>query len=264
MGFRRTLALAFGALGILGAIGHSAAARDDSPDDVSPYPPSGFFVFDWSGPYVGATLGLAHTQAESTETVSLVPDDPFFDQSLNYDQSESSFAGGVYAGWQKHWGKMVLGGEVGFILLRFDTDQASPLIAELGEPGVDLTRSVEVRDIFTLTGRLGYADGRWLAYFKGGVANAEVDAAYREEGSGASSSSSGREFGWTAGLGMEYALTHNMVLGIEYNYLHFRADVSPPDIPDLPVRTGDVDVDIQTLMVRLNYRLDFGCCPAGP
>jgi outer membrane immunogenic protein len=258
MGFRRGLALAGVVIGCLGAVTFPADARDPSPDDVSPYPPTGFLVYDWSGAYVGANLGLAHTQAESTETI--FPGDPELVTSLNYDQSETSVAGGVHAGWQKQWGKLVAGAEVGFTLLSFDTTKSSPLVAEFGLP--ELTRSVEARDIFTLTGRLGYADERWLAYFKGGVANAEVDVAYHDEGTGASTSSSGREFGWTAGLGIEYALTHSLFLGIEYNFVHFRADVVPPEIPDVPLQTGDVDVDIQTLVVRLNYRFNLGCCPA--
>ena len=45
-------------------------------------------------------------------------------------------------------------------------------------------RSVELRDIFTLTGRLGYADDRWLAYAKGGWANAKVSASYSPGGHG--------------------------------------------------------------------------------
>ena len=112
------------------------------------------------------------------------------------------------------------------------------------------------------TGRLGYADGRWLAYAKGGVANAQVDVSYRDSVSGVTTSSSGRETGWTAGVGIDYALTPNLFLGIEYNYIHFRADVLPPPIPQ--VQFNDVDVDIQNLVVRLNYKFGSPCCIGPP
>jgi opacity protein-like surface antigen len=257
MGFSRALAFATTALLGLGVRMLPAVAHGPAADDYSPYVPSGFFELDWSGTYVGGNLGVAVTMAESSEVI--FPDSLELFQSLNYDQSQTSATGGVQAGWQKHWGKLVAGVEVGFSLLQFDTTEESPLV-----PG--LNRSAEVRDIFTLSGRLGYADGRWLAYAKAGAASAEIDVSYDDTFTGASSSSSGRETGWTAGVGIDYALTHNVVLGVEYNYLHFRADVVPPPIPDIPTRFGDADVDIQNVVVRLNYRFGPGCCvgPGGP
>jgi opacity protein-like surface antigen len=257
MGFSRTLSLATAGLLGLAVQTLEAGARDPAADDYSPYAPSGFFEFDWSGFYAGGNLGLGHTNVDSSETI--FPDDLFLFETLSYDQSETSVAGGVQAGWQKHWGKLVAGIEAGFTFVRLDNTTESSLIE-------GLSRSAEVRDLFTLTGRVGYADGRWLAYFKAGLANAQVDISYHDNFTGASSSSSGRETGWTAGIGIDYALTHNLFLGVEYNYAFFQADVTPPTIPDIPTRFDDVDVDIQTIVVRLNYRFNGGCClsPGGP
>jgi outer membrane immunogenic protein len=257
MGFRRALTLAILAMWGLGAQAMPARAdRDVVPsDDYSPYAPSGFFVLDWSGFYAGGHLGGAHTNAEATE---IVPDprDPTLTLLFNYDQSETSFTGGVQVGWQKQWGNLVVGAEAGFSLLHFDTSEISPLLADLGQP--DLIRSVEVRDIFTLTGRLGYTDGRWLAYVKGGLANAEVDVGYTDTLTGATTSSSGRETGWIAGIGIDYALTHNLVLGVEYNYLDIQAEVPEPPVPGGD--SDDLHAEIQSLVVRLNYRFGPGCC----
>ena len=299
MELRRALALAVAATWGLGT--PQAGAQVVPADDYSPYAPSGFFVYDWSGPYVGGNLGLAHTNLQATEGFSqgdvseegfsqgglgadgvggvgvggvgadglaadgldqpagVFPSGTFQANSLNYDQSESSFTGGVQAGWQKQWGRLVAGAEVGFSLLGFDTTKASPVID-------GLSRSAEVRDIFTLTGRLGYADGRWLAYMKGGLANAEVDIGFDDALTGLSSSSSGRETGWTAGIGIDYALAPNLILGVEYNYLHFNAGVDAPLVLDpatrreIPTRFDDAEVDIQNVVVRLNYRFQPGCC----
>jgi opacity protein-like surface antigen len=240
----------------LGAPASPAAAHPPA-DDYVPYEPSGFFVFNWSGFYVGGNLGLAHANLWATETIL---DDAFRLDALLSDQSATSIAGGVQAGWQTHWGKMVLGVEAGISLMRFDDTTSSPLVD-------GLSRSVEVHDILSLTGRLGYADGRWLAYFKGGLVNAQIDVSLHDTTIlGGSSSSSGRETGWTAGIGIDYALTPNLFLGIEYNYLRFSVGVGPLFIPDPPTRLDDAEVDIQILAVRLNYRFQPGCChgPGGP
>jgi outer membrane immunogenic protein len=148
---------------------------------------------------------------------------------------------------------VVAGAEVAFTTLRFDGSSISPLSALSPLVLAPYSRTVEVRDIFTLTGRLGYADDRMLAYIKGGWANADVSASYSQPGTGiVLSSSSGRENGWTAGVGADYALLPNLFVGIEYNYMNFRAGITPPNIP--PAQFGDVTVDIQTVVLRLNYR----------
>jgi opacity protein-like surface antigen len=156
----------------------------------------------------------------------------------------------------------VAGVELGFSLLRFQsTSDAQVLLGIESEVLASVTRRSELSDIFLLTGRLGYADGRWLAYAKAGLANAQVDVTYRDSITGFSSSSGGRETGWTAGLGIDYALTPNLILGIEYNYIHFRATPEPPPIPE--TEFGGVDIDTQNVVVRLNYRFGAPCC-AGP
>jgi outer membrane immunogenic protein len=263
MGFRRTLALAILAAWGLGA--QADPARADGAvvpaDDYSPYAPSGFFVYDWTGFYGGAHLGGAHAEADSTEV--LFPDNPVLFQGFTFQQSETSVTGGVQAGYQRQWGKLVAGFEAGLSLVRFDnTSEAEQEVGLESELVAGLTRSVEASDIFTFTGRLGYADGRWLAYAKAGVASAQVDVTYRDSRTGATTSSDGRETGWTAGVGIDYALTQNLFLGLEYNYVHFRSDVRPPPIPE--AQFDDVDVDIQSVVVRLNYRFGGCCHAAGP
>jgi hypothetical protein len=101
MAFRRALTLAVLATWCIGV--QAVPARADGAivpsDDYSPYAPSGFFVYDWSGSYAGGHLGLAHTSADSTETI--FPDSFELFETLNYNQSETSVTGGLQAGWQK-------------------------------------------------------------------------------------------------------------------------------------------------------------------
>jgi outer membrane immunogenic protein len=259
MGFSRALAFVTAATLGLGVQVLPAAAHGPAADDYSPYGPSGFFQLDWSGLYAGAHLGGANANAESSAV--LFPDNPVLTQINSFGQSENSLTGGVQAGWQRQWGKLVAGVEAGFTVLRFDTTSDPQLLPGLVSDLVEgLTRSVELSNIFTLTGRLGYTDGRWLAYAKGGLANADVDVTYRDAIRDATSSESGRETGWTAGVGVDYALTPSLFLGVEYNFIHFSANVAPPPIPE--TQFDDVEIDVQNIVVRLNYRFGSGCCPA--
>jgi opacity protein-like surface antigen len=265
MELQRASALAVVAAIGLGVQALPAAAHDPAADDYQPYYPSGFFVYDWTGFYAGANLGGAASEAESVET--LFPGDPVNVLGLTYGQSQTSVTGGAQLGWQKQWGaKLVTGIEAGFSLIQFDNIKFSPLSGDFTDLVPDLSRSVSVNDIFTLTGRVGYTDGRWLAYFKGGVANAGVDVSYHNLNTGESTSNDGRETGWTAGVGIDYALTPSIYLGIEYNYLHFRNDASPPLITEAPTHFSDINIELQNVVVRLNYRFNVPCCqgPRGP
>ena len=245
MGMLRAVGMAF--LATWGLAAGAAPAGADGPYRYPTYDATpGFYDFKWTGFFVGAHLGGAHAEVDTVETLF----DPLLGQLFaTPGQDAALVVGGVQAGWQKQWEKLVAGIEVTYTALPFDETTVSPLL-----DGV--VRSAEVHDLFTLTGRLGYADGRWLAYAKAGWASAQVDIAYRDTALGSVVSSGGRESGWTAGLGIDYALTHNLFLGIEYNYLHFTANVDALPTPN--TQLGNGDVDIQTLVVRLNYRLG-GC-----
>jgi outer membrane immunogenic protein len=228
--------------------------KPEDPYRYTPYDPAVpvFLTHDWSGFYIGGQLGWGYANAESTD----IAPDPFTPQlldALNYDQTGSRILGGAQAGWQRQWGRVVAGAEVAWASLRFDGSSISPVSALSPVFSSPVSRSVEVRDIFTLTGRLGYADDRMLAYVKAGWANADVSASYSLLSTGTVlSSSSGRENGWTAGVGADYALLPNLFVGIEYNYMNFKTGVVPPSIPN--AQFGDVTLDVQTVVLRLNYR----------
>src|SRR5512145_54103 len=97
MKLRRALTVAGMSLWGLWGLGAPPAAAHSPADDYVPYQPSGFFVLNWSGFYVGGHLGLAHTLAEST--LVLFPNNPQLFQGFTFGESETSVTGGVQAGW---------------------------------------------------------------------------------------------------------------------------------------------------------------------
>jgi opacity protein-like surface antigen len=246
MGVLRAVSIAFLAICGLGAAVAPAGA-DGPRTPVYDWRP-GFYDFQWSGFYAGSHLGLAFTEVEATETDFNPVDVALLGPLIQtYDQSATSISGGVQVGWQKQWEKIVVGVELTYTALPFDETTASPVL-----DGV--FRTVEVHNLLALTGRLGYADGRWLAYGKFGYAGAQVDITLEDTTSSAVASSSEWASGWNFGLGIDYALHHNLFVGVEYNYVYFRTDVEP--LPIANTHFSDAEVNIQTLMLRLNYRFD--------
>jgi opacity protein-like surface antigen len=69
-------------------------------------------------------------------------------------------------------------------------------------------------------------------------------------------SSSGRENGWTAGAGVEYALREHIIVGLEYDYIEF----SPGTRSQTPAGAGPTGtnvsggVDIQSVTARLSFK----------
>lgn len=119
---------------------------------------------------------------------------------------------GVFAGYNHDFGQYVLGGELSF-------DRAK-------EEGVkvDLTR---------LKGRLGYDAGQWMPYAMLGVARVRAS-----DGIDSYSKS-----GMTFGIGADFAISRNFVLGAELSRSAFSN-----------VIVDGVDLDIDTLQLRASWK----------
>lgn len=109
----------------------------------------------------------------------------------------------------------------------------------------------QINWLSTLRGRIGYAPDRWQIYATGGIAFADMDIDYSDDFAGPfSASDSNVHFGWTIGAGVDYALTENWRLGLEYKYLDFGKET---------YNFGDagstkVDFDMHHVSLRLNYK----------
>jgi outer membrane immunogenic protein len=122
----------------------------------------------------------------------------------------------------------------------------------------DRARSFEISDQFTVVLQLGHSWGDWLLYVKGGYANAEIATSSNIISTGQlTSASSGREGGWTAGIGVDHLIAPNVTLGLSYDYSSY----SPDDRLNVQVApflatTGNVqniDTDVHLVTARLSW-----------
>jgi len=199
--------------------------------------------FTWTGFYIGANAGGVWSNGGNASTtvfanglpigtISGVPAtlaDVF--PGSNFGSSQSGFIGGGQAGYNYQWGSWVFGVETDF-----DGTTLSRSRSVIGptfvEPFFGLNDfftangSVKLDWLGSTRGRVGYAffpDNRLLIYGTGGVAyggaSSHLDVFDAVHGFDFSSSGgSSSRVGWTIGGGVEYAFTHNWIIGAEYLY----------------------------------------------
>jgi len=271
LGFAAILAVAAGMpFGTATADGVVAKA----PDPYIYVPPEAVpLTYNWSGFYIGGNIGAATTEHKTVHdhirnpcnfepTLGCVGTSPFPDLSDRFGIQSAGFAGGAFIGLQKQWSWLVVGAELGYLW----TDQSGSsisgieggILAANPASGVDPTRvTSSMSDLFLLTGKFGWNWENILAYFKGGWANGEVEFRTSSLISGTLlTTSSGRENGWTAGAGIEYALWQHIIVGVEYDYV----ELSPGTRTQSAVGTGPVgthihgSLDTQSVTARLSYK----------
>jgi len=237
----RSVALA---LAVLGGVAVSAPASAGS--NLSETSPG--VAVDWSGLYLGLHGGYGWTRQ---------------DTGLGSDLKVDGWLAGGHVGLQRQFDRWVIGVEASFT---GGTMEGSTTV-DTGVIGLANIKA-SVNDILLLTGRLGYAWQDRLFYVKGGYASADFDL--RVDTIGGSYSSGSRLHGWTAGVGFERKLTHNVSIGLEYNYIDLGAKTfnfggSTPTAPTLTAvvppkeycpPTARLDPDgIHTVMARLTFSL---------
>jgi len=232
------IGMAFAAVGTI-ALGANQASADGYSS------PRGYVApFSWSGFYLGVHAGGAWADTDWTLTsppVALI--EPL-------KTKPSGFAGGGQIGVQHQWGSLVAGIEVSYSGADLDETVNSVAVA-------DRSRSGKINDIFLASVRLGYAFDRSLLYVKGGYANAEVDLSSHVVSTGVlTSSSSKREDGWNLGAGWEHALTRNVIVGVQYDFIHLdgtnRLGVDRNGFAT--TNHLNVDTDISVVTARLSYK----------
>jgi opacity protein-like surface antigen len=214
--------------------------------DLSPPPPRP--AWTWTGLYFGGSAGAA----AGTATFS----DPFGPSVFGDKVNTAALLAGLQIGynWQvaPRW---VVGLQADASYLdsngNFTCLQASATV-------VGSNCQVSSRALASFTGRVGLVIdplGHTLVYGKGGGAwtNSDMSITPNLNGVGDPTSTHSNAWGWTAGAGIEHALTPAWSIGLEYDYYRFGSiNMSIPD----GVNPASVTPDIQVVKVALNYHWD--------
>lgn len=219
----RALAAALLLCAPLGAAG--AADMRMAPAYKAPGYPAPVF-FSWSGFYLGVNAGYGF--GWSNWTSAAVTTGGF---GVN-----GAVAGGTI-GYNVQTGAVVWGIEADF---DWSNIKGSTTTACAG--------GCQTKNAWLGTGRfrVGYAFDRWLPYITAGGAYGDIKA------TSALGSSSSSEFGWTAGVGLEWAFLANWSAKVEYLYV----DLGGGACTGACSPVTPVTVDFKTSLVRagINYR----------
>jgi outer membrane immunogenic protein len=244
------------ALAFTAAVGVGAASAADL--GARPYytkaPAIADALYNWGGFYVGGHVGGSSTNenwmnvANTTAFGDLGP-------GQGFRQRGTGVFGGGQIGYNWQAGNYVFGLEGTVSAM----DNRGNVLNKVFGIGLDDQFSWHTNWMATVTGRVGYVVANNLFYAKGGYAGVNnhlsvVDVLPPATGSG---SATQWHNGWTIGAGWEYGMTRNWTVGLEYDYSAFETKRYQLAGAAAGVYAFDAKPhDIQSAVVRLNYRFD--------
>lgn len=257
-----SLTAAFATFGLVGA----ASAADMPVKAPMLNAPMVAPVYNWTGCYIGANAGWIG----GTDRIQNRPSDnpPAFTQAeidgatKNLTLNGSGFTGGGQVGcnWQGAASPLVLGVEADFngSSLNRSTSNIYPADTFIARTE---TNTAKLTWFSTVRGRVGYAADHWLIYATGGLAVGHINSSFNWVSTPGgvtfySGSDSQTRTGWTAGGGLEYAITNNWSAKLEYLYLDFGTFtfVSPNQLGAVAAWKTDVHARDHVVRVGLNYK----------
>jgi outer membrane immunogenic protein len=188
--------------------------------------------YDWSGAYVGATLGYGFGDSE----FDFAPAAGLNQGDYNID----GFLGGGQIGYNFQMDQFVFGPEVSY--WGSDVSGTGPDVFPNQEGKTD------VNWLAMFNARLGISHERWLGYVTGGYALGEVDYALIVGGATFLESSKSHD-GWNIGVGVEHALTDNFIVGVEYRFIDLGNETHSDPLGD-----HNIDAEIHSAMLRASWK----------
>jgi outer membrane immunogenic protein len=199
-------------------------------------------AFSWTGFYVGAHGGVATGDTSGrTDFGGLTTIDS------DYDMSGGIWGGHI--GYNHQRGHIVFGAEGTWSALDMQGDTSCGLLATC-------RRSTDW--LATVVGRLGYAMDRAMVYGLAGVAWGKVETDSDALGL-LQFSGSETHVGWVAGVGLEYAVTANILARVEYNHVDLGSERQDLDVSILGTTVGTVPskVDLSADIIKVGVSWKF-------
>lgn len=188
---------------------------------------------DWSGAYLGGSLGGVRAKSDVRMTVAdtgdyFTPGDPEQLAAMGAGGlSQGQLSMGVQGGYLWQSSNLVLGVEVSASSLSFEQERSvSETAVTAPAARFSIRQAVSADWMASVRPRIGWAQSDWLVYLTAGLAitRVKMDVAYDDTTAWAGrsrGSASSTELGWVVGAGAEFALDGNWSLRGEYLYADF-------------------------------------------
>jgi opacity protein-like surface antigen len=214
-------------------------------------------AMNWTGLYIGAHVGGGWSNDRWSDPFGSTPgSNGYFNVAGFGDTTHATGPlGGGQIGFNLQRGRWVVGVEADASAadLRGENTCFSGLV------GLNCQRIVA--SLGSVTGRLGYAWDRSLAYVKAG--GAWTNSTYNLNGNTSvlalgTGSTGVTAWGWTAGGGIEYALTNAWTARLEYDHIDIAGTNVPfPTVALVNAQNISVRQWIDVVKLGVNYKLDL-------
>lgn len=190
---------------------------------------------DWTGFYLGAQLGYIAGSANWQNT----------SQDSRYsDGSPEGAAFGIYGGYDIDLGSVVLG--IGGQYNVTDSSDTQPFVTDLTD-----TATFDVSGYGSIDASLGIDLGQFKPYAVVGAAAANLDVYYT--GSPDEDYATETLWGWSAGLGVDVALTDSIIGRLEYRHADYGSVEVTSDVT-APGETHDLSLTSDTLTAGVAFK----------
>ena len=267
---RRSRGFLQGVLAVVAAaVATTAMAADlpvPAPAAPAYFPPPA--RYDWTGIYIGGNVGggWANDVIDPTTTTLLQP------AGAQTKDTLTGFLFGAQAGFNIEFSPVVIGFEGTWNKATLTGEQSTP--SPLIGGGFSELTNDEIPWFATAAGRIGYAANDLLFYAKGGGAWARTE--YTQSVTAGpvftQQTLTDRRTGFLVGGGLEYGLTENFSIKIEYDYIGFgtkdytfnnlgytATPGAPPPVVITPLGPFPVSIksSLQMATVGINYRFNW-------
>jgi outer membrane immunogenic protein len=199
-------------------------------------------AFSWTGFYIGGDGGYGSATSSGTlaNSVGGFP--------VPYSYNVNGPIAGGFVGGNYQMGTFVVGAEADWQWANL-TGNSGSIVA----PGGPFTISSTVKSYGSARGRVGFAVDHWLFFGTAGWAWGTWSTTYANVGPFFTNSATSNK-GWTAGAGIEYAFTNNLLGRVEYRY----TNLGTVTFVDIPSNSSELGNKVVINDIRAGLAFKFG------